>query len=301
MINHVPIDCDTNIFINLQFSSPILLNTPTLFKVDSFRIIDLKNKEIERCIVLFKSEKLKQFRAIVLDEHFESVIRSIGELGLVHFSDLSQKLDQLGENVIEVKHSDLFYRLTSLSSRVEILINKLDPKPPKRKEESVLPKLGLTEQILLKYDDEIKEIETKLDEIEDRLKTIQDENPEDKAGKKQQKSLTKEITKEIIKFGETNAERILTLNEILTNEKYIEEIKTNCVATKNTRIIQGWVPAKKAEHLSAMLPASPSRPSVKLTALEKPAMIKITIGMYHNPISIFWATVGSATLRRSSP
>ena len=80
---------------------------------------------------MLKSVNLKQFRAIVLDEHYEKVIRSIGELGLVHFTDLSEKTEEYGEFVSEIKYSDLYYKLTSLTSRMEILINKLDPQLPK--------------------------------------------------------------------------------------------------------------------------------------------------------------------------
>ena len=47
-----------------------------------------------------------------------------------------------------------------------------------------------------------------------------------------------------------------------------------------------------------MMPARPSSPSVKFTALLKPTIQKTAIGIHNRPMSIFSITPGMATLRQ---
>jgi len=200
---------------------------------------------------MLKPVPMKRIRIIVYEKYINDVIRTLGELCSVHLVNLKDKLDEFGDNVKPVEPSERYYRILSLFSRVERLIDELQIKKVPSTKMVRLPKLS--DEDLRKSEVELKNIEDQHAKIIREIEALKEESEKKlKKFKEKTEKIEAKITKlreKLNHLAEKSSEKLLTLHKILETEKKIEEAKTLMVKTERTYILEGWVPTEKVEEV----------------------------------------------------
>lgn len=191
---------------------------------------------------MFKPAKMKKFSLIIAQGYVDDVVRTLGELGVAHFIDIREKLDDYEGLVDIVEPSDKYFRLSTLSSRIDTLIEQLHIPVTLRPTPKTLISVEreLSEKSLEKYEMKVKEIEERSSEIVSRLSELEateERTPEMDDEMKNLQTKRDSITK-------THSVDLLALKEAVELEKSAEEVKTKFGKTARTYAIEGWVPAK---------------------------------------------------------
>ena len=238
---------------------------------------------------MLKPVPMKKIRIIVYEKYIDDIIRTLGELCSVHLVNLKDKLDEFGDNVKPVEPGERYYRILSLFSRVERLIDELQIKKIPSTKTVRLPKLSdedlrRIEEELKNIEDQhakiIREIEALKEESEKRLTkfkekierlarekgtTLTFEEILERMKREEKEKIEVKITKlreKLNHLAEKSSEKLLTLHKILETEKKIEEVKTLMVKTERTYILEGWVPTEKVEEVKKAVSETSENTSV---------------------------------------
>ncbi len=196
---------------------------------------------------MLKPVSMKKIRAIIHEKYIDDTIRTLGELGAVHLIDMKDKLEKLGDKIKPIEPSEQYYRITSLFSRIERLINDLQiRKVPTTKKISV-PKV-LSDSFLDDLENEVKQIEEQYTKIVREIESLKEKGKTTKA-----ESKIKDLREQLDKLARENALKLLAYHEALEIEKEVEEKKTMMGKTEKTYIFEGWVPAEEVERVTKSL------------------------------------------------
>ncbi|MFX0088514.1 MAG: V-type ATP synthase subunit I [Promethearchaeota archaeon] len=191
---------------------------------------------------MFKPAKMKKFNLIIAQGYADDVIRTLGELGVAHFVDVREKLEDYEGLVEIVEPSDKYFRLSTLSSRIDTLVDQLHIPVTLRPTPKTLISVEreLSEKSLEKFEMKVKEIEERSSGTVSRLgelESIEDRSPEMEDEMKELQTKRDSMTKDY-------SMDLLALKETIELEKRTEEIRTMFGKTGQTYVIEGWIPKK---------------------------------------------------------
>jgi len=191
---------------------------------------------------MLKPAKMKKFNLIIAQGYADDVVRILGELGVAHFVDVREKLEDYEGLVELVEPSDKHFRLSTLSSRIDTLIDQLHISVTLRPTPKTLISVEreLSEKSLEKFEMKVKEIEERSSEIFahlGELEALQERTPEMDEEMKDLQTKRDSLTTD-------HSMDLLALKETIELEKSTEEIKTMFGKTAQTYVIEGWVPTK---------------------------------------------------------
>lgn len=195
---------------------------------------------------MLKSVSMKKMRAIIHEKHIDDTIRTLGELGALHLINIKDKIEKTEGKIKPVEPSERYYKISSLLSRVEHLINNLQIKKIIATKKANVPKFP-PDTFLEKMEKEIKQIEEQYTKLTQEIKSLKEE------GELEGKNRIKDLEEKLQKLSERNTSKLLAFHEVLEIEKRIEEAKTLMGKTETTYILEGWIPTKEVEKVTKTL------------------------------------------------
>jgi len=209
---------------------------------------------------------MKKIRAIIHEKYIDKTIRTLGELGAVHLINIKDKLEKLEGKISPVEPGERYYKILSLLSRVERLIDDLQIKKKPLTKKIAVPKIP-SDSYLEEMESEVKQIEEQSIKLTREIETLREKEYEPKI-----ENRIRELRKKLEELAKTNATKLLTFHEVLQIEKEVEETKTLMGKTEKTYIFEGWVPAEEIEEITKTL----------LETSENTAAVEILSGEAHN-------------------
>jgi len=188
------------------------------------------------------AERMARLRLYIHDDYIDEVLFRIGQAGLLHQTDIRQSLRDFEGHVHPVEPSETLFRLSSVLSRIQMLISTL-----KIEEGEAVEKIKF--QHILTNED--------IDRVEGNLGRIEEEYAETSTRiaeleKKEKSSELKEIEeqkKKLSKLADEVGIKLLVDRERVEITRVIEEAKTKTGKTKRTYVLEGWVPRDETESL----------------------------------------------------
>lgn len=205
---------------------------------------------------MFKPVPMKKIRAIIYEKYIDDTIRTIGELGVVHLTNIGDKLEEFEAKITPVEPDERYYKILSLLSRVERLIDDLRIKRKLVVKKTTVPRTP-SDDFLDEIEKEVKQIESESTRINKEIEALK-EKEDDPGVKKQINSLGKRLDE----IAEKNATKLLIFEEVLKIEKEVEEAKTFMGKTEKTYILEGWVPAEKVKTVTKTILEVSNRSSI---------------------------------------
>lgn len=192
---------------------------------------------------------MKKLRAIVYEKYIDNVIYTLGNLGIMHFSDFREKKEEI-EGVENVRPSELLFKYTNLLSRIDKLIE--DFGIPIKEIPSETISIDNLSSLAEEIDKNLTRIEEKYKGIKDEIQSLsqkkaQPDLPEKEKALIELAEKAKEM--EYIEFIEKNKERLIEMKRKVEIGKKFEETKQFFGKTRRTFIIEGWVPEEKSKEV----------------------------------------------------
>jgi len=188
--------------------------------------------------------------AIVYAPYVDAVIRSLGELGIVHLANMREEEEGIFSEIIEdVKPSERLYKCSNMISRVDRLFEFLNISED---EIASSRSADLTKSGPLEEENRLDEIEEKLNKLRNELQEFSEKKSELEVTDENRPfvelmELVKQL--EIAELSKESGQYLTDLKNRIMIEKKIEETKLKLKKTSNTFIINGWVPVDRAEEV----------------------------------------------------
>ncbi len=205
---------------------------------------------------MFKPVPMKKIRAIIYEKYIDDTVRTIGELGVIHLINIRDKLEEFEEKIKPVEPGERYYKILSLLSRVERLVDDLQIKRKPTTKKTTVPRTP-SDNFLNEIEEEVKQIESESTRINKEIEALKEKEDEPEV-KKQVNSLRKQLDE----IAEKNTTKLLTFEEVLKIEKEVEETKTLLGKTEKTYILEGWVPAENVETVTKTISEVSDRSSI---------------------------------------
>jgi len=216
--------------------------------------VDKGKRAVDRA--MFKSVPMKKIRAIIYEKYVDDTIRTIGELGVIHLINIGDKLEEFEGKITPVEPGERYYKILSLLSRVERLIDDLQIKRKPAAEKTTVPRTP-SDSFIDDIEKEVKQIESESTRINKEIEALKEREDEPEV-KKQINSLRKQLDG----IAEKNATKLLAFEEVLEIEKEVEETKTFMGKTEKTYILEGWVPIEKVGEVTETILKVSDRSSI---------------------------------------
>jgi len=191
---------------------------------------------------VLKPVEMKKIRIYVHSDYIDRVLHKLGEIGKLHIIDIEESLDEFNDKLQTVEASDKLFKVSSLLSRINSLIDTLKihggPKT----------KVNAKTEFM---DEQLNQINNNVDKIEEetqRLLTQLSETEKAKIPSEEVRRKTEQIKLELRNLADKNGSTLLVHKEILEIEMKIEEAKTLMGKTKHTHVFEGWIPETDAEN-----------------------------------------------------
>ena len=214
------------------------------------------------------NERMTKITLVGTKDILKGSIEILHSLKIIHIVDFKEQDDtfEIGKSLGEVsKFSELLLSIRSLLSKFDIRPDKIKSTYIKREISRELEKeVFETENVLKSYNDRLNKIEAILKEI-DKIKSIGDLKDlgikknliasldsvvSSKSELEEQRDKIKEQMESIIK---EKSAYLLQYEDFLSSEIEKMEAPLRFTTTKNTFIVEGWIPEKKYQELEDIL------------------------------------------------
>ena len=193
------------------------------------------------------AERMKTVRIYVSKSFIDDVMFKLGEAGMIHQTDIRESLKELERYVHPIESSERLFKLSSILSRIEMLISSL------KLENETITEKARVERFLSDKDLEGLEGEsTRIEEEHSRIVSQLTEF-EKQEGTGEKTTGIAELTAELEKLAVESKVKLLVNRERVDVAKKIEEAKTKIGETSGTFVIEGWVPEKKMDDLERVV------------------------------------------------
>jgi len=192
------------------------------------------------------AERMSKVRVYVSKDFIDDVMFRLGEAGMIHQTDIRESLKALERYVHPVESSQRLFKLSSILSRIEMLISSLKLKNETISEKARVEKF-LSDKDLERLEEESTRIEEEHSRIVSQLAEFEKEEGTEKTTR------IAELTAELEKLGAESKEQLLVNRERIEVAKKIDEAKTKVGETSRTLVIEGWVPEKKMDDLKRVV------------------------------------------------
>ena len=191
------------------------------------------------------ARRMVRLRFYIHENYIDDVLFRIGQAGVLHQTDIRESLKDFDGQVHPVEPSERLFRLSSVLSRIQMLISTL-----KVEEGEAVEKVKV--QYILADKD--------IDRIEENLGRVEEEYAGTAARlaelRKQEKSTELNEVKEQGKLSKLVGEigtKLLVDRERLEIARQMEEAKTKIGKTKRTYVLEGWAPQDESESLTKIV------------------------------------------------
>ena len=192
------------------------------------------------------AERMAKLRFYVHENYIDEILFRIGQAGFLHQTEIRESFKDFEGYVHPVESSERLFRLSSVLSRIQMLISTL-----KVEEGEAVEKVKV--QPILADED--------IDRIEENLSRVEEEYAETATRlaelKKEEKSselkVIEEQKKRISKLTDEVGMKLLVDRERVEIVRAIEEAKTKTGKTKRTYVLEGWVPKDKTKSLAKIV------------------------------------------------
>lgn len=193
------------------------------------------------------AERMNKVRIYVSKSYIDDVMFKLGEAGMIHQTEIRESLKDLEGYVHPIESSERLFKLSSILSRIEMLISSL------KLENETIPERAKVERFLSNKDLERLEAEsTRIEEEHSRIVSQLTEF-EKQEGTEEKTEQISELTAELDKLATESKVQLLVNRERIEVARKIEEAKTRVGETSRTFVIEGWVPEKKMEDLKRVV------------------------------------------------
>jgi len=193
------------------------------------------------------AERMSKVRVYVSKDFIDDVIFRLGEVGMMHQTDIRESLKELERYVHPLESSERLFKLSSILSRIEMLISSL-----KLENETISEKARVEKFLSDKDLEKLEEESTRIEEEHSRIVSQLAEFEKEEGTEKRAKEIA-ELTNKLEKLATESKVRLLVNRERIEVAKKIEEAKTKVGETSRTFVIEGWVPEKKIEDLKRVV------------------------------------------------
>jgi len=188
------------------------------------------------------AERMNKVRIYVSRSFIDDVMFKLGEAGLMHQTDIRESLKDLEGYVHPIESSERLFKLSSILSRIEMLISSL-----KLENETITEKARVERFLSDKDLERLEEESTRIEEEHSRIVSQLTEFEKQEGTEKT--TQIAELTSELDKLAAESKVQLLVNRERIEVAKKIEEAKTRVGETSRTFVIEGWVPEKKMNDL----------------------------------------------------
>jgi V/A-type H+-transporting ATPase subunit I len=185
---------------------------------------------------VLKPIAMKKVRIFIHRDYVDLVLHRLGEIGTFQVIDIKDDLDEFDDKLHVAGTSDKLFKISSLLSRVNSLIDALQIKKiPATKVSTEVP---ITEERLNQISSKVGIIEEETQKILTQLSELE----KTKIMKQEAKQKNEQLKQQLMGLAQENGDSLLISREELEIEKSVEEVKTFMGSTKYTHVIEGWVP-----------------------------------------------------------
>jgi len=193
------------------------------------------------------AERMNKVRVYVSKSSIDDVMFKLGEAGMIHQTDIRESLKDLKGYVHPIETSERLFKLSSLLSRIEMLISSL-----KLENETITEKARVERFLSDKDLERLEEESTRIEEEHSRIVSQLTEFEKQEGTEEKAKHIA-ELAAELDKLATESKVQLLINRERIEVAKKIEEAKTRVGATSRTFVIEGWVPEKKMDDLKRVV------------------------------------------------
>lgn len=188
---------------------------------------------------------MTKIRAMVYEPYVNDVLRSMGELGVVQFINMREKLDKWEGALSPVEPTKTYHEFSNLHLRITRLLQMVGISEEAPEEKVAVPK-RLPEDLIADFDGRLSGIEGQYKNLMDRLKALEEqpEIPEEK--REEEKTL---LSDQLKAFVEEKKHDLRVMLEVVENEKTLEEIKQALGRSLMTFYLEAWVPRAKVDQV----------------------------------------------------
>jgi len=193
------------------------------------------------------AERMNKVRIYVSKSFIDDVMFKLGEAGMIHQTDIRESLKELEGYVHAIESSERLFKLTSILSRIEMLISSL-----KLGNETITEKARverfLSDKDLERLEEESSRIEEENSRIVSQLTEL-----EKQEGTEEKTKRIAELAAELDKLASESKVQLLVNRERIEVAKKMEEAKTRIGETSRTFVIESWVPEKRIADLKKVV------------------------------------------------
>ncbi|MCC7572789.1 MAG: V-type ATP synthase subunit I [Candidatus Methanofastidiosum sp.] len=214
------------------------------------------------------NERMTKITLVGTKDTMKGTIEILHSLKIIHILDFKEQDDtfEIGKSLGEVsKFSELLLSIRSLLSKFDIRPGKIKSTYTKREVSRELEKeVFETENVIKSYTDKLNKINSILKEIE-KLKSIGDikdigikkqviESLDSLVSSKLELEMQRDKTKEQMESTiKEKSAYLLQYEDFLSSEIEKMEAPLRFTTTKNTFVVEGWIPEKKYQELDDIL------------------------------------------------
>jgi len=192
------------------------------------------------------AERMNKVRIYVSKSFIDDVTFKLGEAGMMHQTDIRESLKELEHYVHPIESSERLFKLSSILSRIEMLISSL------KLENETITEKARVERFL--SDKDLERLEGESTRIEEEHSRVVSQLTEfEKQEGTEKTTRIAELTAELDKLAAESKVKLLVNRERVDVAKKIEEAKTRVGETSRTFLIEGWVPEKKMDDLKRVV------------------------------------------------
>jgi V/A-type H+-transporting ATPase subunit I len=192
------------------------------------------------------AERMNKVRIYVAKSFIDDVMFKLGEAGMIHQTDIRESLKDLEGYVHPIESSERLFKLSSILSRIEMLISSLKLENETTAEKARVERF-LSDKDLERLEEESARIEEEHSRIVSQLAEFEKEEGTQKTTR------VSELNGELDKLAAVSKVQLLINREQVEVAKKIEEAKTRVGDTSKTFVIEGWVPEKKMDDLERVV------------------------------------------------
>jgi len=204
------------------------------------------------------AERMSKVRIYVYKSFIDDVMFKLGEAGVIHQTEIRESLKDLEGYVHPIESSERLFKLSSVLSRIEMLISSL-----KLEDETIAEKakvdIFLSEKDLERLEEESTRIEEEHSRILSQLTELEKQEEA-----REKTNRVAELAAELNKLAAESKVQLLVNRERIEVAKKIEEAKGRIGETSRTFVIEGWVPGKKMDDLKRVVQEASSGFSASL-------------------------------------
>jgi len=195
--------------------------------------------------VLLRPVRMTKIRAMVYEPYVDDVLRSMGELGVVQFTNMREKLDEWEGALKPVEPTKTYHEYLGLHSRITRLIQIWGISEEAPKEKVAVPE-RTPEDLVADLDEKLSGIESQYKDLLDKLKALEEqpEVPEEK--REEEKKL---LSDQLKAFVEDKKQDLRVMLEIVENGKTLEETKQALGRSLMTFYLEAWTPREKVDQV----------------------------------------------------